>query len=142
MATDSILTFIDRHTNSWNRRDPTSLSLGHAVDGVVVSPMFGRVEGRAAIGGTYAALFSIFPDWEIRFDAPIADGTRLAVSFSVVATHQGNFMGFQGTGRRCSFEGVSLFDLSSDGLIASERRVYDFTGLLAQLGVLRVRPAR
>ena len=51
-------------------------------------------------------------------------------------------MGFQGTGRRCSFEGVSLFELSADGLIAAERRVYDFTGLLAQLGVLRVRPAR
>ncbi len=64
------------------------------------------------------------------------------MSFSVVATHQGDFMGFQGTGRRCSFEGVSLFELSADGLIAAERRVYDFTGLLAQLGVLRVRPAR
>jgi hypothetical protein len=51
-------------------------------------------------------------------------------------------MGFQGTGRRCSFEGVSLFDLGQGGLISAERRVYDFTGLLAQLGVLRVMPAR
>ena len=142
MTTDSIRAFIDRHTAGWNHRDATRLSLGHAEDGVVMSPMFGRVEGRAAIGGMYAALFAIFPDWEIRYDAPIADGTRLAVSFSVVATHQGDFMGFEGTGRRCSFEGVSLFELSSDGLIAAERRVYDFTGLLAQLGVLRVRPAR
>ena len=142
MTTDSIRAFIGRHTVAWNHRDAAMLSLSHAENGVVVSPMFGRVEGRAAISGTYAALFSIFPDWEIRFDAPIADGTRVAVSFSVAATHQGDFMGFQGTGRRCSFEGVSLFELTSDGLIASERRVYDFTGLLAQLGVLRVRPAR
>ena len=142
MTTDSIRAFIDRHTNGWNHRDAARLSLSHAADCVVVSPMFGRVEGRAAIGGTYAALFSIFPDWEIRFDAPIADGGRLAVSFSVIATHQGDFMGFQGTGRRCSFEGVSLFELEPDGLIAAERRVYDFTGLLAQLGVLRILPAR
>jgi steroid delta-isomerase-like uncharacterized protein len=142
MTTDSIRTFIDRHTASWNRRDAASLSLSHAANCVVVSPMFGRVEGRPAIGGTYAALFSIFPDWEIEFDTPIADGARLAVSFSVIATHQGDFMGFAGTGRRCSFEGVSLFDLAPDGLIAAERRVYDFTGLLAQLGVLRIRPAR
>jgi hypothetical protein len=28
-----------------------------------------------------------------------------------------------------------------DGLIARERRYYDFTGLLIQLGVLRSRPA-
>jgi len=32
--------------------------------------------------------------------------------------------------------------MTPNGLIAAERRVYDFTGLLAQLGVLRVRPAR
>jgi steroid delta-isomerase-like uncharacterized protein len=142
MSSDAIRAFIERHTAAWNRLDAAGLSLGHAEDGIVVSPMFGRVEGRAGISGTYATLFSIFPDWEIRFDAPIADGTRVAVSFSVVATHQGDFMGFQGTGRRCSFEGVSLFELEPDGLIAAERRVYDFTGLLAQVGVLRVRPAR
>ncbi len=142
MSSDAIRGFIERHTAAWNRLDAAGLSFGHAEDGIVVSPMFGRVQGRAAISGTYATLFSIFPDWEIRFDAPIADGTRVAVSFSVVATHQGDFMGFQGTGRRCSFEGVSLFELEPDGLIAAERRVYDFTGLLAQVGVLRVRPAR
>jgi hypothetical protein len=51
-------------------------------------------------------------------------------------------MGLEGTGRRCSFEGASLFELSPELLIMSERRFYDFTGLLAQLGVLRVRPAR
>jgi hypothetical protein len=27
-----------------------------------------------------------------------------------------------------------------DGLIADERRIYDFTGLLIQLGVLRSKP--
>jgi steroid delta-isomerase-like uncharacterized protein len=142
MTTESIRAFIERHTAGWNRRDAVVLAQSHAADGVVVSPMFGRVEGRTAIGDTYATLFSIFPDWEITFDQPIADNMRLAVSFSVKATHQGDFMGYEGTGRRCSFEGVSLFEMTPNGLIAAERRVYDFTGLLAQLGVLRVRPAR
>ena len=50
-------------------------------------------------------------------------------------------MGLEGTGRRCAFEGVSLFQLGPDLLIVKERRVYDFTGMLTQLGVLRVRPA-
>jgi hypothetical protein len=36
---------------------------------------------------------------------------------------------------------VSLFQLGPT-LIVGERRVYDFTGLLTQLGVLRVRPAK
>jgi steroid delta-isomerase-like uncharacterized protein len=142
MTGDLIKSFIDRHTAGWNRRDAAALSLGHAEDGVIASPMFARVEGRLAIRGTYESLFAIFPDWQIGFDAPIADGRRMAVAFSVSATHRGNFMGIDGTGRRCSFDGVSLFELSPELLIASERRFYDFTGLLAQLGILRIRPAR
>jgi hypothetical protein len=30
----------------------------------------------------------------------------------------------------------------ADGLIAHERRIYDFTGLLLQIGVLRAKPAK
>ena len=142
MTNDQITAFIGRHAERWNHRDPTALSLDHAEDGVVISPMFGRVEGRAQICGTYAALFTTFPDWEIRFNAPIVDGNRVAVFFSVTATHEGDFMGLAGSGRRCAFEGVSLFQLGPDLLIREERRVYDFTGLLTQLGVLRVCPAR
>jgi hypothetical protein len=37
---------------------------------------------------------------------------------------------------RCSF----LFFLA-DGKIAREIRIYDFTGILVQLGVLRAKPA-
>lgn len=142
MTSDWIAAFIDRHADCWNRHDSEALALDHAEDGVIVSPMFARVEGRPAIRGTYSALFVVFPDWEITFDTPITDANRLAVAFSVAATHQGELMGFAGTGRRCAFDGVSLFEFGPDRLVTAERRFYDFTGLLAQLGVLRIRPAR
>ena len=140
MTNDQITAMIDRHIDGWNRRDPTALSLNHAEDGVVLSPMFARVEGRAQIRESYAALFVAFPDWQMRFDAPIVDGNRVAMPFSVTATHQGEFMGLAGSGRRGAFEGVSLYRLDADLLIKEERRIYDFTGLLARLGVLRIRP--
>jgi steroid delta-isomerase-like uncharacterized protein len=142
MTNDQIAAFIDRHASAWNRHDAKALCTNHAEDGVVISPMFSRVEGRAEICRTYAALFAAFPDWELRFEAPIRDGDRLAVLFSVAATHRGEFMGIPGSGKRCAFEGVSLFRFSPDLLIVEERRVYDFTGLLTRLGILRVRPAR
>ena len=142
MTDDQIAAFIGRHADGWNRHDAEALCRDHAEDGVIVSPMFARIEGRSQICGSYTALFSVFPDWAIRFDAPIRDGFRLAVYFSVIATHQGDFLGHAATGRRCAFEGVSLFELDADLLIREERRFYDFTGLLTQLGVLRVRPAR
>jgi len=140
MTREEISTFIDRHAAGWNLRDPDVLAASHAEDGVVFSPMFHRVEGRSRIRRTYEELFATFPDWELRYADPIVDANRVAVFFSVAATHQGEFLGVPGTGRRCSFEGVSLFQLREDLFIREERRVYDFTGLLTRLNVLRVRP--
>lgn len=142
MTRDQVTAFIARHADAWNRRAPDALCLDHAETGVVVSPMFGRVEGRPQICSSYASLFVVFPDWEIRFETPIVDGNRVAVPFSVNATHTGDFLGLPGTGRHCSFTGASLYEIDEEILIREERRVYDFTGLLAQLGVLRVKPAR
>jgi steroid delta-isomerase-like uncharacterized protein len=134
--------FIERHIAAYNRRDTDELTAHHAEGGVVFSPMFARLEGRPQIRASYTTLFAAFPDWRVEYETPIREGGRLALPFSVTATHQGDFMGLAGTGRRCTFEGVSLFVLDDDALIREERRVYDFTGLLTWLGVLRVRPAR
>lgn len=142
MTGEEIAALIGRHLDGWNRRDASALCLDHAEDGVIVSPMFARVQGRPQICGSYSALFAAFPDWQIRFDLPIVSGLRLAVYFSVAATHQGEFRGLAGTGRPCAFEGVSLFELGPDVLIKEERRFYDFTGLLMQLGVLGAGPSR
>jgi len=58
----------------------------------------------------------------------------------VRATQKGEFMGLPPTGRRFEFDCVLIYDIE-DGLIVRERRIYDFTGLLIQLGVLRGKPA-
>jgi steroid delta-isomerase-like uncharacterized protein len=142
MADEQIAAVIGRHLEGWNKRDANALCLDHAEDGVIVSPMFERIEGRAQICGSYVALFTSFPDWQIGFEPPILSGLRVAVYFSVAATHHGEFMGHAGTGRPCAFEGVSLFELGPDLLIKEERRFYDFTGLLMQLGILEVGPTR
>ena len=142
MTGDELKAFADAHALAWNRHDTDTLCAHHAENGVVSSPMFARMQGRKEICPSYGALFAIFPDFHIEFGSPICEGARVAMPFSVNATHQGEFMGFAGTGRRCQFEGVSLYEIDEHGLIRDERRVYDFTGLLTQLGVLRVKPGR
>jgi steroid delta-isomerase-like uncharacterized protein len=136
MTDEQIAALFGRHADAWKNRDANALCRNYAEDGVIVSPMFARVEGRQQICGSYNALFTSFPDWQIRLEPPIASGCRVALYFSVAATHLGEFRGLAGTGRRCTFEGVSLFELDTDLLIREERRFYDFTGLLLQLGVL------
>jgi steroid delta-isomerase-like uncharacterized protein len=135
-----MLAFCEKRVEAWRRRDPAALASDHADRGTVVSPMFSRTVGRDAIERSYEALFQSFPDWTMDNEPPLIDGDRVAVPFAAKATHAGRFMGLDGTGRRCEVQGVLLMQVR-DGLIVHERRVYDFTGLLVQLGVLKSKPA-
>ena len=57
----------------------------------------------------------------------------------MAGTHAGDFFGLAPTGRHVEVELALLMTLV-DGLVAEERRVYDFTGLLVQVGVLKAKP--
>lgn len=130
----------EQRKEAWARRDPAALAADYAEDAVVTSPMFPRAEGRAAIERSFASLFRVFPDWEMTCEAPCIDGSRVMQACRVRATQLGEFMGIPGTGKRVEFDCVLVMKLDGDHVV-HERRVYDFTGVLIQLGVLRGKPA-
>jgi steroid delta-isomerase-like uncharacterized protein len=129
-----------RRADAWAQRDPKALAATYTDDAAINSPMFPRADGRDAIEHSFEKLFRVFPDWEITLDEPCISGDRAMQVCKVKATQRGEFMGIAGTGKRLEFDGVLIFDLR-DGLIRRERRIYDFTGVLIQLGVLRGKPA-
>jgi steroid delta-isomerase-like uncharacterized protein len=141
MRHEDAVKFFAEQQEEWDRRDVEALSRRHAADGVIVSPIFGTVHGQADILASYVSLFKTFPDWTYVGEDILVDGARGAQEFTVQATHSGAFMGLPPTGRRFDIRGVRMFQMK-DGLIAHERRFYDFTGLLIQLGILRGKPAR
>lgn len=142
MTRDQIAAFFDAMQALWVARDHDGLSRCYVADAVVESPMFGHLQGRPAIRDSYESLFTTFPDWELRVQDLLVDGERVALIATVNATHVGEFMGIPGTNRRFQIQGVRQFKLSSDGLIKYEKRLYDFTALLVQVGVLKAKPAR
>lgn len=137
---EAVRAFLDERQRCWRSRDPEGLGRGHALDGVVRSPIFATLQGRNAITEGYRSLFKSFTDWEFSSRSAIIDVPHVAQPFDVVATHTGTLLGFEPTGRRFEIHGVLLFDLTPDCLIAQEQRIYDFTGLLIQVGVLRGKP--
>lgn len=141
MTREEIHQFFATRQELWNARDADALARGHAETSTVLSPMFGNLQGRAAISDAYRSLFTIFPDWALTMEELLIDDQHVAQLFSVAATHVGEFMGLTGTNRRFQIQGVRLFQMNN-GLIQHERRLYDFTGLLLQVGVLRGKPAR
>lgn len=139
MTPDEIRAFFDGQQAHWRDRNAAALAEGHAADGTIVSPIFRTVTGARAIAVSYTTLFDIFPDWDLQAEELLIDGDRVAQPFAVTATHRGEFMGLAGTGKPFSIQGVRLFTMR-DGRIGHERRYYDFTGLLIQIGILKTKP--
>lgn len=140
MTREEFLAWTERRLDAYRRHDAAALAADHAEDGKVFSPMFSTVHGRRAIEASYRSLFTAFPDWEMTGEPPIVDGDRVAQLFTVSGTHMSEMFGLPGTGKRVSFTCAILFTFENR-LLAQERRVYDFTGVLMQMGVLKGKPA-
>ncbi|HZR25167.1 MAG TPA: ester cyclase [Vicinamibacterales bacterium] len=132
----------DRYLTAMNRHDPRTLAALYAPDCRVDSPLFSSLLGIAAIEESYKQWFTIFPDIEFTPESTIVDPPRVAVTTVNTATHEGELFGLPATHKKVEFRSVRIVTVNEAGLIVAERRIYDFTGLLVQLGVLRAKPAK
>ena len=140
MTRDEAIGLFDEWQARMAQRDATGLAQLYAPDCIVNSPIFGELKGRAAVEASNRRLYEAFPDWDMRTDGEVmVDGDRLAMVFNVTATHAGEFMGLPGTGRKAQIHGARIMRFEN-GLIKEELRLYDFTLLLMQVGVLRGKP--
>ncbi len=140
MTRPEISELIAKVLDAWQRRDVTALANFHVEDGEVESPLAGGLaRGREAIERVYQAFFRSFPDLKMQTDEPLIDGHRVVLIARFSGTDHGGFMGMHPTGRSVDFPCILLFDLK-DGLIARERRIYDFTGLAVQVGAIKAKP--
>lgn len=141
MTRDDIKSLFVQHSEAWARRDIPALVEDHSEDSVVESPFAGgSAQGHEAIEKVYQAFFHAFPDASLQTDEPLIDDHRVVLIGRLSGTDRGGFMGMAPTGRSFNIPIVSLFDLS-DGRIIRERRIYDFTGLLVQVGAIKAKPA-
>ncbi len=140
MTREEVVSMLDRRFTALNNRDLTTLMTVHDPKGVVDSPLGGHATGTEAIRKVYDSWLASFPDAQFEIEPPIVDGDRVAQVATVTGTDSGGFMGLPPTGKKFSLPMVFLFTMR-DGKIQHERRVYDFTGLMIQLGVLKAKPA-
>jgi steroid delta-isomerase-like uncharacterized protein len=139
MTRDEIVALFDRRQEAWDNLDAAALCASYATHCVVQSPMGGTHEGRASAQAVLQAWFDAFVDLKVRVERLLVDGQRVAQVFAVEGTHIGPFMGMPPTHKHFKFTSVFIYELEN-GQIIHERRIYDFTGLLVQIGVLKAKP--
>jgi steroid delta-isomerase-like uncharacterized protein len=140
MTRKEIVKFFAIRDDAWQRHDAVALAAEHTEDGVVDSPFYGKAEGRRALLNIYSQWFLSFPDAEYSTEHLLIDGNRAAQFIIMTGTQKGDFCGLAPTGRRFEMRCAFFFSFV-DGMIAQEIRVYDFTRILVQLGVLTAKPA-
>jgi steroid delta-isomerase-like uncharacterized protein len=140
MTRAEILALIEAREAAANRRDVEALTKTHAEDGVLESSMAGTVKGHAAIGDVHRAWFSAFPDMTLATDQVLIDGDRAVVVATITGTNRGGFLGLPPSNKPFRVSIVAFYTFK-DGYISHGRHIYDFTGLLVQIGVLKARPA-
>jgi steroid delta-isomerase-like uncharacterized protein len=140
MTREQVTELFARRAASWRSRDVAALAADHAPDGVVVSPTGGVLEGREEIERVYRVWMTAFPDLVVTVTDLLIDGDRVVQLLDVVGTHAGEFLGLAPTGRRLQVAGAFVYTIRNN-LIVHERRILDFTGVLIQVGVLKVKPA-
>lgn len=74
-----------------------------------------------------------FPDWTIEPQDMIGEGDKISVRYVAGGTHQGEILGFPGTGKKISVTGMNLFRLAN-GKLVEEYGNMDMAGLMQQLG--------
>ena len=129
------------YLEAWMSHRPEAIARFHAEDAIADSPMYSTLRGRKAIEDAARAFMTSFADSTQTIDAIIIDPPQLALFTTFTATHVNEFFGLPGTGRRIEMKVSRHLKVNDDGLFVYERRIYDFTGVLVQIGVLRAKPA-
>ena len=138
MTREQAIAFFARRNEAFEDLDAAALAADYTDDAVIESPIAGVHQGRAA-EDALRAVFKAFPDMTQTVEALIIDGDRVAEVRNISATHVGEFLGLEPTGKPFHLNVVFLYELK-EGKIVRERRIYDFAGMLMQIGVLKAKP--
>jgi steroid delta-isomerase-like uncharacterized protein len=139
MTRTEIVEMFESRLKAYERHDAKALARDYADDCTVESPSGGVHHGREAAEKVLQKIFNAF-DTKIEQRSLIIDGDAVAQVVTISGKDIGAFLGMAATGKPFVVPGVFLFDLRK-GKIVAERRVYDFTSLLVQTGLMKTKPA-
>ena len=140
MTRQQMLDFFKHREEAYDDLDAAALAADYSEHAVIESPTAGTHTGPEAAERTFRVIFGAFLDLTTKVESLIIDGNSAVTVVSIEGTHIGEFLGLPPTGKRFIMPAVFFYQLEN-GKIVRERRIFDFTGLLVQIGVLKAKLA-
>jgi len=139
MTREETVAFFKRRAEAYEDLDAATLAADYTDDAIIETPSTGRHSGRDA-EKNLSAIFTAFLDLTMTVDHLVIDGDKVVTVHTVEGTHMQELLGIAPTGKRFTMS-VALIHRLQNRKIVHEQRIYDFTGMLMQIGVLKARPA-
>ena len=140
LSRDQIEAMFARRQEALNNLDAAALVADYADDCIVESPSAGTLQGSWAVDAARRAWFEAFPDLKYATERLVIDGNTVVQIVTLEGTDSGGFMGLTPTGKSFRVPAMFAYELRN-GKITREQRIYDFTGVLIQIGTLKAKPA-
>ena len=91
--------------------------------------------GAAAMKEVFGRLHAAFPDLRVEIDDLIAEDDKVVARNTVTGTHQGEFLGLPGTGRKVRYDEIFVVRFAG-GRMVETWGVVDMVSLMRQLGMI------
>jgi len=142
MTRNEIQTLVESFVRAWAAEDLDALVECYDKHAELISPLLHTVRGIEAIERSHQDLFLAFSEVVTDVHDLVIDveNQRAVLVFTTHATQRREFLGFPASGRRTATQMAFIFHFKGARIVA-ERRLYDFTGFLMQLGILKAKGA-
>ena len=135
MSTEENKALVRRYFEEWNKHNLAGVEELCAPDYVGHGPsIFGDMD-LATMKQVMPAFFTAFPDAHYTVEDMIAEGDKVVSRFTWRATHRGEFMGIQPSGKAVTYTGIAICRFAGSKAVEYWSSV-DLLGLMQQLGAI------
>jgi len=121
---------------AWNQGNLDVVDETIAADFVLLDPLNPGLSVSPESTKEFVAMFrTAFPDANHTVESVIAEGDKVAVGYTFVGTHEGEYMGVPPTGKQVTYTQIDIHRFA-DGKIVETWVEWDALGLMQQLGVI------
>jgi steroid delta-isomerase-like uncharacterized protein len=96
----------------------------------------GEIKGAETLKGEIEYFKNAFPDFYYRVEDQVAEGDKVTTRYTMSGTHQGEFFGVSGSGKRIEISGINVDRFDESGKMVEEWASYDLLGAMRQAGAM------